>query len=668
MMLLPLVLMIGCGSKEDTSIDNRDIQTEPAVEIIDEDQDGFGSEEDCDDTDPNINPTTEEICDGIDNNCDEEIDEGVTNTFYTDSDGDGFGDEEKQFESCQPEAGQVEQAGDCDDTDPNINPTTEEICDDIDNNCDSNIDEDLLETWFLDLDNDGFGTTPSEVCPETDGYAIEGNDCDDNDPSIHPEAEETCDEIDNNCDGNIDEDLALPQYLDSDADGHGDISSAVWDCEKIPGTIYMGGDCDDSNPNINSSAPDLCNAIDDNCDGILDNEPIPGAAIIYLDADEDGYGDPNIFQQVCATPCMPNEECSSPVDGYVFSNSDCDDQDATINSAAVEVCDSVDENCNNIVDDNPIDGQLFYIDGDGDGYGADETEVLRCTAVGNEISQGGDCNDSNDEAYPNAQEICDGVDNDCDELIDDEDDNTIPPAIWYMDADNDGYGDPLNTTTGDCELLSEYTTDNTDCDDSNDQINPLSSEICNELDDNCDGTIDEDIQVKWYADDDNDTFGAPGTEVTLGCTGPVGFVTNDFDCDDDDDSVNPNADEECDFIDNNCNNQMDEGLTILWYQDDDGDGYGEDSTAIESCMQPSNGNFVSEGGDCDDLVSPLEIAVLIFPGATEICDGLDYDCDGIIDNLDADEDGYIAESCGGDDCDDSDEDTYPDEFGVCPNN
>ena len=96
-MLLAIMLVFGCGSKDDTSTKDTGVLAEPATEIIDSDQDGFHSEEDCNDTDPTIHPDAEEICDEIDNNCNDEVDENVTFTYFTDSDGDGFGDEDKQF-------------------------------------------------------------------------------------------------------------------------------------------------------------------------------------------------------------------------------------------------------------------------------------------------------------------------------------------------------------------------------------------------------------------------------------------------------------------------------------------------------------------------------------------------------------------------------------------
>ncbi|MGB5321206.1 MopE-related protein [Lutimonas sp.] len=166
------------------------------VQLIDEDGDGYVTLEneclpygDCDDSDADINPGAEEVCgDGIDNNCNGEIDEECE----IDADGDGYS---------------VEQ-GDCDDDNPDIYPGAEEICDDIDNDCDGEVDEELMTTFYEDLDGDGFGNpdTPIEMCSESTGYVIDNTDCDDNDTTVYPDAEEICgDGIDNNCDGETDE-------------------------------------------------------------------------------------------------------------------------------------------------------------------------------------------------------------------------------------------------------------------------------------------------------------------------------------------------------------------------------------------------------------------------------------------------------------------------------
>ncbi len=186
----------------------------------DEDQDGYGALVDCDDTDPAINPGAEETCDGIDNNCNDNIDEGLTlYTYYEDSDNDGYGNDDQMYEDCEIPAWGVTQGGDCNDNNSAINPGAEEICDDLDNNCNQSIDEGLpLLTYYEDNDNDGFGNDDVvfEDCQIPFWGVTQGGDCNDMDASINPDAiEDPTNDIDENCDGiftNIDklgEDLLL---------------------------------------------------------------------------------------------------------------------------------------------------------------------------------------------------------------------------------------------------------------------------------------------------------------------------------------------------------------------------------------------------------------------------------------------------------------------------
>ena len=122
----------------------------------DGDRDGWTDDEDCDDGDPEVNPGAEELCDGIDNNCDGEIDEGVQLSLYVDSDGDGYGDQEAELlESCEELPGYETVGGDCDDTSSEVYPGAPEQCDELDNDCNGEIDEGLAETWYDDADNDG---------------------------------------------------------------------------------------------------------------------------------------------------------------------------------------------------------------------------------------------------------------------------------------------------------------------------------------------------------------------------------------------------------------------------------------------------------------------------------------------------------------------------------
>ena len=174
---------------------------------------------DCDDTDANVHPGATEICDGKDNDCNGQIDEGVTNTFYADADEDGYGNAAISVQACSAPAGYVASNTDCNDTDANIHPGAAEICDGKDNNCNGQTDEGVTSTFYADADKDGYGNPAISVqaCLAPAGYVSNNKDCNDNDPAINPAAVEVCsNKIDDNCNGRVDE---QPCYVCQNATG-----------------------------------------------------------------------------------------------------------------------------------------------------------------------------------------------------------------------------------------------------------------------------------------------------------------------------------------------------------------------------------------------------------------------------------------------------------------
>ncbi len=208
MRLLIPMLLVACGDKDTGEPEDTG---EPAPLGQDGDDDGYLLSEDCNDTNPAINPGAEEVCEGVDNNCDGQIDEDVKNTYYQDSDGDGYGNEAEVAKGCSAPNGYVSQGGDCDDstaTGASYNPDVAETCDGEDNDCDDEVDEGVTLTFYADSDGDGFGVPGDEVegCSTPSGYSEESTDCADDDFSIYPGAPEVCgdDEI-NDCDGSADD-------------------------------------------------------------------------------------------------------------------------------------------------------------------------------------------------------------------------------------------------------------------------------------------------------------------------------------------------------------------------------------------------------------------------------------------------------------------------------
>jgi hypothetical protein len=590
--LLALPLLLG------TACDDKDPTDDTAAAADDRDGDGYDAEQDCDDDDPAIHPEAAEACDGIDNDCDGEIDEEVGITWFADSDSDGWGDPTVSTVACElPDGGTwVADSTDCDDNDTAINPAALELCDGADNDCDGEVDEDDAfdaSTWYLDDDMDGYGDADSalQACSQPSGTTTDATDCDDNDDDAHPGAEELCDGDDNDCDGEIDEGVGFTWYADSDADGWGSADSATVACTQPSGTVTNSGDCDDGDGDVYPGAVEACNGVDDDCDGVTDEDEAADAGTWYIDYDGDGYGVSGIHDR---------QACDQP-SGFTDDASDCDDTDASTNPDGVELCDGVDNDCDGSTDeDDALDTSTWYDDSDGDGYGDPASTQQACNQPSDAVAEGSDCDDGDPAINPGAPETCNGVDDDCDGAADEDD--ALDAATWYADSDGDGYGDPARSDAA-CSQPSGHLSDGTDCDDGDPAINPGATEICNGVDDDCDGSADEASAVgvdTWYSDLDGDGYGDPTTAVE-DCAQPSGAILDGSDCDDGEAAINPGATELCDGADNDCDGSIDEADAAdasTWYLDADADGWGDSASSTDSCTAPSG--YVDNSLDCHD--------------------------------------------------------------------
>ena len=203
----------------------------------------------------------------------------------------------------------------------------------------------------------------------------------------------------------------------------------------------------------------------------------------------------------------------------------------------------------------PDGAKIYYYDSDSDSYGNSAISVAACTAPKNYVAISTDCDDTKASVKPGATEICNGIDDDCDGVIDE----NLATSTYYFDYDQDGYGATATTTIA-CVAPSGYTATSSDCNDDNSLINPGKNEICDSLDNDCDGIVDEGCNViatsTYYLDIDKDGYGDPSKSVVATST-PAGYVLNNKDCNDANAGIHPGAKELCDSIDNNCSGKVD---------------------------------------------------------------------------------------------------------------
>jgi len=417
------------------------------------------------------------------------------------------------------------------------------------------------DTGTEDTGTEDTDTDQPEVDADGDGSS-EDVDCDDSRSDIHPGADEVCDSADNDCDGEIDEDAtdASTWYEDLDQDGYGDAFSSVNTCALPVGFVSNSDDCDPLDPSAHPGGVEICDGVDNDCDGLVDGPDTLDAVEWYADSDGDGYGD-------AASTTM---SCNLPDSGYVADDTDCDDTEAAVNPAATEVCNGSDDDCDTFVDDSDpnVAGQAtWYPDVDADGYGDARFGTAACDPPSGHVSDATDCSDLDGTAYPGANEVCDGDDENCDGVIDES--SAVDATTWFADSDGDGFGD-ASTGAAACNQPSGWVDDSSDCDDADAAVNPNAVEICDALDtdEDCNGAADDaDAGVTdatpHFPDGDSDGFGDASDAGTGYCDPPSGVTTDATDCNDSNNAIFPGAAETCDGVDEDCDGSADAGIPGL---------------------------------------------------------------------------------------------------------
>jgi hypothetical protein len=364
------------------------------------------------------------------------------------------------------------------------------------------------------------GSAPA-FAADNDGDGVDASiDCNDTDILSFPGAPERCDGTDNDCDGRADEAGAVDAsvwYRDSDHDDVGDAASPAYACAAPPSYVAESGDCDDSTGDRSPLAEEVCDGLDNDCDGVIDEEGATGGVTWYRDLDADNHGD----------PLSPVVDCHRPDDAVALGD-DCDDTSAEVHPGAVEVWyDDTDQDCDANDDDQ-----------DGDGFSA--------------LDAGGDdCDDLDATVYPGAEETWyDGVDQDCAQDSDfDADDDGENAAAWGgTDCDDTdpatypGAADiPYDGVVNDCAADDEYDLDRdgyatvegggTDCDDDSPAVNPGTTEVWYDgVDQDCDGNDDDQDADGYAADvdcDDEDALAFPDSpQFDADCI-PLGRTARD---------------------------------------------------------------------------------------------------------------------------------------------
>lgn len=413
---------------------------------------------------------------------------------------------------------------------------------------------------------------------------------------------------------------------DPDVDGDGFDSEACG-----------GDDCDDNDANRYPGNEEVCDTEhhDEDCDFRT-----------YGFRDQDGDGDPD------------DRCCNEDESGDLFCGTDCNDNRGNQHSFNTEICDDVDNDCDGLVDET-IDGDeddglkiVFTIDEDGDGRGSDAENadtVLACDPPEGYVETADDCDDNDNQVSPESTEVCDDVDNDCDGLTDesidgDEDDGL--KTVFTVDADGDGFGSNAEdaVTILACKLPSSgYSMSATDCDDAVAAVNPGAIDSCNDdVDNDCSGVVNDPVGGCACEGNATQSCAASGSvgkcaTFTQQCNNgvwgdcPLGLNSEPEVCD----AVG--VDENCDGVVNNAlGSDVADSLKIPYYRDRDGDGYPNLSESSLFCpdLEPAGWTTDENPNDCVDvLLTTNPRSADIHPGAVEVCNGVDDDCDSTVDDV-----------------------------------